>query len=298
MHDGRVLVTGATGFVGRATTTHLADLGFEVHGVARTRVDDPGVDHLHEFDLLADAPEPLLDTIEPTHLVHLAWVTEHGEFWNDPVNVDWCASSLRLVRAFEAAGGQRALLTGSCAEYDWDLDPPFAEDAAGPPPATLYGACKLATATAALAFGRSVGVEIVWARLFHLYGPGEDERRLVPSLLRAAERGQPLALRQPASQIDLLHVDDVGRALARLLASTLVGACNVASGEPRSIADVGDMVTEIAGAPSYTLAEDASGPPSGLVADIGRLRDATAFRPRHSLRDGLTATRQHLLQRG
>ena len=117
-----VLVTGASGFIGRRVVAQLATEGrFEI--VTASRRPDPrmpaGVTH-HAVDMLAlGAPVDLIQRVRPTHLVHLAWNAEPGRFWNAPDNLDWAAATLTLVRAFLEAGGTRAVLAGTCAEYDW-----------------------------------------------------------------------------------------------------------------------------------------------------------------------------------
>src|SRR4029453_11752597 len=96
----RVLVTGAGGYIGRQTLEPLARLGFEVHGLARRPLAETGV-HWHALDMFDTAGlSAALETIRPTHLLHLAWTTEHGKFWTDPANEAWHATTLDLVDRF------------------------------------------------------------------------------------------------------------------------------------------------------------------------------------------------------
>ena len=234
----RVLVTGASGFIGRASIGPLVSRGFEVHAVART----PGADRdpravWHHGDLLAPgAPDRIVDEIRPTHLLHLAWYAVPGKYWTAPENVDWVAASAALARAFERAGGRRFVGAGTCAEYapaQGDCD----ERTTPLSPSTLYGTSKDAVyrAVSALAEGRfSFG----WGRIFFLYGPHEDPSRLVPGVVRAFMDGRE-ALCTAGTQVrDFLHVDDVGDAFAALVEADVDGAVNVASGRPVRIAEV------------------------------------------------------------
>ncbi len=114
----RVLVTGGAGFVGRHAVAALIARGFEVHAVGRRAPE--GVHLVHPADLLdADARRAALRAAGASHLLHLAWVTEPGRYWQSPDNLDWTAASLDLVRGFREAGGTRAVVAGTCAEYDW-----------------------------------------------------------------------------------------------------------------------------------------------------------------------------------
>src|SRR4051794_12804757 len=96
----RVLVTGATGFVGRQTLGPLRDLGYEVHAV-HNRGAPLALEGVtwHCTDLL----EAELD-VGASHLLHAAWYTAPGEFWDAEENLLWLDASLRLVRRFIAAG--------------------------------------------------------------------------------------------------------------------------------------------------------------------------------------------------
>ncbi len=63
--------------------------------------------------------EAVLSRVQPTHLLHFAWYTVPGRYWTAPDNLRWTEASLRLLRAFEAHGGRRVVMAGTCAEYDW-----------------------------------------------------------------------------------------------------------------------------------------------------------------------------------
>jgi nucleoside-diphosphate-sugar epimerase len=115
-----VLVTGASGFLGRHALTALRSGGHEVHGLSRRPpADDACIWHTADmFD--ADAIAHLIRSLRPSHLLHLAWVTEHGRYWTSPENLRWVEATLHLARHFEAAGGQTFVGAGTGDEYTWD----------------------------------------------------------------------------------------------------------------------------------------------------------------------------------
>lgn len=282
MRGARVIVTGASGFVGSRVVAGLAGAGAEVVPVSR---------RTSGHDLLDPASvDALVSEAGASHLVHLAWTTTHGAFWSDPTNLDWAGASLRLLRRFHQAGGRRALVVGSCAEYDWSSPGPYAEHRAGPPPRTLYGAAKLATSLAALAYGRETGLEVAWGRLFHLYGPGESPARLIPQIVSAASAGRSLQLDNPGSTIDLLHVDDAAASLVALLGTGVTGAVNVASGLPVQVGQVAGLLGGLAGlaaAPDAGSASTSASTAAVVYADVSRLNAEVGPPPPRPLEHGL-----------
>jgi nucleoside-diphosphate-sugar epimerase len=299
-HGRRVLLTGATGFIGSHTVAPLLQAGYEVHALGRRTGDSTDVSW-HQVDLLdEDAAAAVVRELAAEHLLHLAWYAEHGSFWSSPENLSWVAASLRLLRAFHEAGGRRAVMAGTCAEYDWSEAADACRELAqrsGPAtperPATLYGAAKQATRMVASAYAREVGLSLAWGRIFLLYGPGEDERRLVAHVIRALLDGSEAQTSDGTQVRDFLHVTDVAAGFAALLDSPVEGAVNIASGEGVAIARVLALIGEEAGRPDLlrvgALPQRAGEPPR-LVADTQRLRDEVGFTPRLSLRDGIADT--------
>jgi nucleoside-diphosphate-sugar epimerase len=290
----RVLVTGASGFVGRPALGALAARGFDVHAVARGAPDDatPGITW-HAADLLdAARRRSVLDAVGASHLLHLAWYAEPGAFWSARENAAWVAATVALVDEFALAGGRRATLAGTCAEYDWTAPGPLAEDAPLAP-ATYYGTCKDATRRVVEGLAAAAGLSLAWGRIFFVFGPGEDARRLVAGVARALVAGERTATSAGAQRRDFLHVDDVAGAFAALLDSPVEGAVNIASGEAASVRAVAEALAQAAGRPDLLdvgAVPRRAGEPEEIVADVSRLRDEVGFRPRRSLSDGLADT--------
>jgi nucleoside-diphosphate-sugar epimerase len=292
----RVLVSGAGGFVGLPVLARLAQADAEVHAL-HTRPQPPVLEgvHWHRLDL-ADpvALEQVLAELAPERLVHLAWYTEHGRFWHAPENVLWVERSLRLLRAFVRHGGQRLVMLGTCAEYDWELATGRLVEHSSPlAPTTLYGVAKDALRRLAGAYTQQAGVELAWGRLFLLYGPREAPGRLVASVIRSLLAEAPVAIGSPGRVRDLLHVEDAAGAVVALLDSTVVGAVNIASGVEVTVGEVVERIARLLGRPELVCWEallDRRGEPPLLAADVARLHDEVGFRPRLGLDEGLAAT--------
>jgi nucleoside-diphosphate-sugar epimerase len=289
----RILLTGASGFIGLPLTAELARGDDEVHALSRRSVtpEAPGV-RWHRVDLSDEsATASLIGDLAPEQLVHLAWYVEHGRFWEAPENVLWVEHSLHLLRAFARAGGRRAVMLGTCAEYDWSAaNGPLSETSSRLAPATLYGVAKDALRRLAAAYAEREGFELAWARPFFFYGPREDPGRLVSSVARSLLAGQAVDTTSGEQRRDFLHVDDVAAAVLAVLRSPVVGPVNIASGESVMVAEVIERIAQLIGRPELVRRgglPDRPEPPL-LVADIVRLRDEVGFRPRWALIDGLT----------
>ncbi len=282
-----VLVTGATGLIGRAVVPALAAAGHDVTALSRSGRSVPGALRSVACDLLdrAAMARAVADA-RATHLVHLAWA-DGADRWHSPVNDDWADATGDLIAAFRDAGGQRALIAGSCAEYDWTGAGLLSEDTCLRP-ATRYGQAKARAGVAALA----AGISLVWARPFFVYGPGEPAGRLVGDLVRGLRAGREVPCTDGLQRRDYLHADDLGRALALLLDCAAQGAVNVASGNAIPVRDlIGEIAVQLGRPDLVNLGARvrAADDPPVLCADVTRLRAATGFRPAHDLAQGVAA---------
>ncbi len=289
----KALVTGAAGFVGRHALKPLHDRGFEVHAVSRSARSEPEFVRWRQADLLnASSAAALVDGVGPSHLLHLAWTTEHGEYWRSDANLDWLTASLRLVRAFADAGGKRVVVAGTCAEYDWGRlgEAPINEHETPCAPTTPYGQAKHTLRQAVSAYAAETGLSCAWGRIFLLYGADEPPERLVPSVIRALLEGEPARCTDGRQVRDYMDARDAGAAFAALLDCDAEGPVNVASGVPVTVAEVAETLGDIVGRTGLVqlgALEARAGDPPRLVADTTRLNTEVGFRPRYDLRAGL-----------
>lgn len=281
----KVLITGATGFIGHSVFKLLTHYGIDFVVAGRRMPPGLGAGDFLEVDLLGalDYGE-LIKTSGATHLLHLAWYAEHGKYWTSPLNLRWVDATVRLTEAFCLAGGKRVVLAGTCAEYDWTYG--YCHDATTPlNPATLYGVAKDATRRLVAALCEEHRVSCAWGRIFMPYGPGEDSRRLVPSLIDVFEgRRAPFGVNAEAFR-DFLHVEDVAEGFFALLQCGNDGAFNISSAQPTQIADVVRLLALSRDADPQTVLElhsERPDDPPFLVGDNRRLV-SLGWSPKHEL---------------
>lgn len=287
----RVLVTGANGFVGRHVLQPFIDLGYEVHAVS-TRFTESDDVEWHCADLLnLNQVDDLISSVKPSHLLHLAWYTKHGDYWSSEENLHWVQASIYLLQRFVEAGGERVVFAGSCAEYDWDegvcREPETRLD-----PDSLYGAAKVALYQMSKHFCHQKNVSFSWGRLFHLYGPDEAPERLAPSIIKALMKGEKGSCRNGEYLRDFLYVRDAADAFVKLVDSNISGPVNIGSGESISLKM---MTSEIAalmdrrGQIECGKGKDES-KDKVILADVSRLRKELGWHHTYGMEQGLIET--------
>jgi nucleoside-diphosphate-sugar epimerase len=281
----RVLLTGATGLIGRQAALALNRSGHDVIALSRAGEGVEGAGRALAADLFdREASLAALKAADAEALVHLAWYGGPGRM-AAVENIDWAATTIRLVRDFARTGGQHVVGAGSCAEYDWTSKGPFREDDRLRPQG-LYGIAKARTGQMLTEAAGALGIRVAWARIFFVYGLGEPRGRLLGDLIHGLRAGETVKCTDGTQVRDFLHGADVGRGMASLLDAHAAGVFNLASGQGVRVRDLIEETAHALDAPDrvrFGALPRPEGDPDRLVADIARIRETTGFTPEFDL---------------
>ena len=289
----RILLTGAAGFIGSHVTEELLRRGCRVTALLRPGGDTARISRcLSELETLPadfEAPGPIdLGSSKPDVLVHLAWYCAPADYRSSPRNADWIASSMRLIQGAAAAGCRRVVVTGTCFEYAQGGG--VFSEASPIDPLNLYAASKRSLCLIAERYCAENRISLAWPRLFYLYGPRENEKRLMPYVINRLLAGENCPLTAGTQVRDFLHVADVASAVCDGALSAVDGPLNIGSGVPVTVAEVArEIGRQLGGEDLLALGAQPTPPgdPPFICADPGKLAASTGWRPRFDLQTGL-----------
>lgn len=276
----RITVTGAAGFIGSHVVRAALGAGHEVRAVVRPGADtdrlaDSGLEAI-ACDLADDDLGAALEGAEV--VVHCAWYVEPGSYLHAQGPNDAALRMSARVAREALDRDARFLSCGTCLEDIADA------------PASAYRTAKTAL-HALLAQLANDGASTLCAHVFYPYGPWEDPRRMVPTLVRSLLAGEAVATTDGRQVRDVMHVSDLAAALVRLAASDLVGSVDVCS-EPIELREVLEAIGRHTGRPDLLgIGERAYGADEIVraVGDPGPLR-RLGWAPGRTLDEGIAAT--------
>ncbi len=296
----RCLVTGASGHLGSYLTRHLLDRGEEVTVLVRPTSDLWRLEGVLERVRLIRADlcniQAAAEEIRrqaPDTVLHCAWSGVTSDTRNRPEHfVNNVSGALQLFRIAQAAGCRCWVGLGSQAEYGKQSD--ILREDMVPNPDSAYGVAKLHLGILLQKLCEMSDVRYVWLRLLATYGPKDDLKHLIPSVIeKLLERSRP-SLTAGEQAWDYLYVEDAAEAIYRVANdSNARGVYNLASGESHAVRDIVSSLRDMID-PTLPLGFGdipyAPGALLNLRADVTLLRTATGWAPRTSLESGLRKT--------
>jgi nucleoside-diphosphate-sugar epimerase len=288
---GRVLVTGANGFIGAALVDRLRRDGEEVVASDLTRGDAASAD-FQGCDITDPRQVETLFARGPFDTTfHGGAISGPMVMAGSPLDI-WRINALGTAHLLEAARRQRAgrfVLCSSCSVYG-AMDGATIDEATPPDPAGVYGASKVAAEHALIGFAREHGVDVVALRLAWVYGPGRRTPTTLAQLLRAAVAGKAFVIADaPSTVTHYVHVEDV---IEGLLAAAR--ACNlprlvynISAGPGCRFDDLVALVRQLAPGIAVTFARGDNANTGPLEFDLANAARDLGYRPCISLKDGL-----------
>ena len=244
-----VLLTGATGFVGRQVLKVLGDHGLPIRAIVREGKEALviGSRNLERVittkDLFAEKSEwwaeacAGIDTI-----IHVAWYAESGKYLQSEKNLDCLVGTLEMAQGAVDACVRRVVGIGTCFEYDLTAGDLSIETSLRP--TTPYAEAKAKAFRALSIIFLQHKIEFAWCRLFYLHGEGEDLRRLVPYIRSKLSAGEFAELTSGNQVRDFLDVRVAAEMIVDAALSFKQGAINTCSGVPISVRALAEQIAD------------------------------------------------------
>lgn len=287
----KVLVTGASGFLGHTLVEKMAKLGiYEIIAVisGRRTVSFPDKVQVEAVDLMdQNACRKLMERVKPDIMLHYAWTL--GNHQSSEENIKWLETCLHLGRLFVHCGGKTFLFAGTYYEYGTRLIK-YAEGISRDAELSLYGSCKLAFEQAGKSFFDLNGVRFITARYVSIYGPGMSRRAPIFNAIETMLQGNSFYIKNPYNIWDYIYIDDAAEATIRLLNSDYCGTMNIASGTSIAVRRAFSEIANLLNRPDLICFDEEPTEYAVISADTSRMESVLHYRCTTPLREGLART--------
>ena len=246
-----ILLTGATGFLGKKILDDLNSRDVNIHVISRKNEsffsDYQNVTKVIKTrNFFTESAKWYANICKDVNIiVHAAWYAEPGKYLTSPKNLDYLINILQLAKAANAAQVRRFVGLGTCIEYQ--LTDEILTLGTPLEPTNPYSAAKVAAYHSLLQYFAHTDINFLWCRLFYLYGDGEDTRRLVPYLHQKLSRGEVADLSSGTQIRDFIDVKDAAKMIVDGTFSQETGVANICTGQGRSVKKLAQEIASIYG---------------------------------------------------
>lgn len=270
----KVILTGATGLIGKEAPPYLEAEGFEVLAPSSK------ICNLFKKEEI----EKVFAEFQPEYLLNFAWCAT-GDYLTSDLNYKFVDAGMNMLESFKKNGGRHAVFAGTCFEYDFKPAPLKEDDPLNPQ--TIYAQCKVDLYKKAAEFCKNNNITFGWGRIFYVYGKNEHEKRLTPYIINNLKNNQPVEIKCGQLVKDYMYTKDIARAFVKILTSKTEGAVNICTGRGISLSDYGMAIARKLGKTEYlTVKNEQTAQPPSIIGDNSKL-NALGFTPAYNLEQAL-----------
>ncbi len=275
MQKKRVVITGAGGLIGKEALEPLENSGFEVFCL-KTK-------ECNLFDY--EAVENYFQKIKPEYLLHFAWFTGEG-YLESELNTQYVNASLNMLKSFKENGGQRAIFTGTCFEYEFKNTPLKENDKLNPK--TLYAKSKCELHEKAEIYCKNNNISFGWGRIFYVFGHKESEKRLTGAILKKLRNNERVEVNCGQLIKDYVYTKDIARAFVKFLDSNIEGCVNICTGKGIFLETFAKKIAKAMNKEELLKIEykETSQPPM-IIGDNTRLLKEVGFQFKYSFEEAI-----------
>jgi nucleoside-diphosphate-sugar epimerase len=245
----KILLTGATGFVGRQVLDALQKKDVELVLVVRSGSEKKIQSNksisqiIFSDDIFSESIQWWEKAFQNIDIViHMAWFVEPGKYLHSEHNIDCYKGSVKIAKGSINSKVKRFISIGTCFEYELSSSALTINSPLNP--LTPYAQAKVKLYKKLSSLLPENNIEFAWCRLFYLYGEYEDQRRFVPYLRSQLKIGKIAKLSSGKQIRDFMDVSEAGHAIADVALSKIKGAINVCSEKPISIRELAENIAD------------------------------------------------------
>lgn len=287
-YDKIVLVTGATGLIGKELEKPLRDAGFDIHAITIDEDNpDNGIHWLRGSLFDEKFVRQCMKSVKPTHLLNMAWATT-GDYLTSDINYRFLQAGVTLAQSFAENGGKRAVYAGTCFEYKFK-DSPLKESDELDPGKSVYAFCKDRLRSIVQFLFEQRGISFGYGRIFYVFGRNEAKSRLSGMVFDRLSRGERVLINSGPLRKDYMYSKDIATAFVKFLDSKVEGCVNICTGNAISIKEFTySIATAIGKADLLDYGSFDGNQPLVVVGSPARLNEEVGFVPSYSIQSAIS----------
>jgi len=281
-NNKKILLTGATGLIGKEIIKPLQDMGYEISALTIDNTNAENGVHWIKCNIFnEESIKEAFNQVKPTHLLNFAWATT-GDYLSSNINFEFVKAGLNLLKYFNENGGKRAVFVGTCFEYEFKEEPLKENDTLNPQ--TIYAKCKNELHQLAETYCKQNEISFGYGRIFYVYGHGENEKRLTAHIINTLKNNEEVLIKNGDLVKDYMYTKDIAGAFAKFVDSDVEGSVNICTGVGVSLREYATTIAKkMTKEQHLVIKQEETTQPSRIVGNNSRLTNEVGYKIQYSL---------------